>query len=269
MLHGRLRSALARLNPDVPEHALEDALRRLMCPAGVTLETRNRNFHRMVVAGVTVEYAAVDGRVCGAQVRVIDFDVPEANDWLAVNHFTVVENNHERRPDIVLFVNGLPLAVIEFKNPTDENATIRSSFQQLQTYKAEIPSLFAFNAAFVVSDGLEARIGTLTATWAWFKPWRTITGETLADPKLPQLQILVEGLCAPDHLLALIRDFIVFEDDGSGALAKKYVGPIFACSRRLDVESLALALLRDTLVPRLTSGELRVRDAETLLQQAY
>ena len=114
------------------------------------------------------------GPVRGEQVRVVDFDVPEANDWLVVNQFTVVENKHERRPDIVLFVNGLPLGVIELKNPADENETV---FQQLQTYKAEIPSLFAFNAALVVSDGLEARIGALTATWEWFKPWRTITGE--------------------------------------------------------------------------------------------
>ena len=178
----------------------------------------------MVVDGVTVEHIDADGAVRGAQVRVVDFDAPERNDWLAVNQFTVVENKHERRPDIVLFVNGLPLGVIELKNPTDETATIRSAFQQLQTYKAEIPSLFAFNAALIVSDGLEARIGTLTSPWEWFKPWRTITGETLADSKLPQLQVLVEGACAPRRLLTLVRDFIVFEDDGSGALAKKMAG---------------------------------------------
>ena len=224
VLNGRLRSALARLNPDLPADALDDALRRLTRPAGATLAARNRAFHRMVVDGITVEYVAVDGTVRGAQVRVVDFDAPEANDWLAVNQFTVVENKHERRPDIVLFVNGLPLGIIELKNPTDENATIRSAFRQFQTYKAEIPSLFAFNAALIVSDGLEARIGTLTSPWEWFKPWRTITGETLADSKLPQLQVLVEGGCAPRRLLALVRDFIVFEDDGSGALAKKMAG---------------------------------------------
>ena len=224
VLNGRLRSALARLNPNVPDEALDDALRRLTRPAGATLEARNRAFHRMIVDGVTVECVAADGAVRGAQVRVVDFDAPEANDWLAVNQFTVVENQHERRPDIVLFVNGLPLGVIELKNPTDENATIRSAFQQLQTYKAEIPSLFAFNAALIVSDGLEARIGTLTSPWEWFKPWRTITGETLADSKLPQLQVLVEGACAPRRLLSLVRDFVVFEDDGSGALTKKMAG---------------------------------------------
>ena len=224
VLQARLDFALVQLNPNVPNNALEDALRRLIHPTGRTLEARNRTFHRMLVDGITVEYVDDAGSVRGAQVHVIDFDTPEANDWLAVNQFTVVENKHERRPDIVLFVNGLPLAVIELKNPTDENATVRSAFQQLQTYKAEIPSLFAFNAALIVSDGLEACIGALTSPWEWFKPWRTITGEALADAKLPQLQVLIEGICAPDRLLALIRDFTTFEDDGRGALSKKLAG---------------------------------------------
>ena len=224
VLTTRLRSALARLNPDLPDDALEDALRRLTRPAGATLEARNRDFHRMLVAGVTVEHVDAGGRVRGDQVRVLDFDDLGNNDWLAVNQFTVVENKHERRPDIVLFVNGLPLAVIELKNPADENATISSAFHQLQTYKAEIPSLFTFNAALVVSDGLEARIGALTAGQEWFKPWRTIAGETLADPSLPQLQVLLEGVFNRRRLLALVRDFIVFEDDGSGALMKKIAG---------------------------------------------
>ena len=224
VLERRLRSALTHLNLDLPADVIEDAQRRLVRPAGATLEARNRAFHRMLVDGVTVEYVDAAGAVRGAQVRVVDFDAPETNDWLAINQFTVVENKHERRPDIVLYVNGLPLVVIELKNPADENATVRSAFQQLQTYKAEIPSLFAFNAALVVSDGLEARIGTLTAPWEWFKPWRTITGETLADPKLPQLRVLVEGICDPVRLLALVRDFTVFEDDGSGALTKKMAG---------------------------------------------
>ena len=224
VLQGRLRSALARLNPDLPTSELEDASRRLTRPAGATLEARNRDFHRMLVAGVTVEYLDRDGRIRGAQVRVLDFDEPDANDWLAVNQFTVVENRHERRPDIVLFVNGLPLAVVELKNPVDEDATVWSALQQLQTYKAEIPWLFVFNAALIVSDGLEARIGTLTAGREWCKPWRTISGEALADPKLPQLQVLLEGVFTRRRLLALVRDFIVFEDDGSGDLVKKMAG---------------------------------------------
>ena len=224
ILIARLRSALARLNPSLPDDAIEDALRRLTRPVGATLEARNRDFQRMLVAGLTVEHVDTAGRVRGAQVRVLDFGEPASNDWLAVNQFTVVENKHERRPDIVLFVNGLPLAVIELKNPADENATIWSAFHQLQTYKAEIPSLFAFNAALVVSDGLQARIGALTAGQEWFKPWRTIEGETLADSTLPQLQVLLQGVFHQSRLLELVRGFIVFEDGGSGALVKKMAG---------------------------------------------
>ena len=224
VLERRLRTALIRLNPSLPVEALDDAFRKLTRPEGTTLETGNRAFHRMAVDGVTVEYRDTDGVVRGAQAHVIDFDSWQANDWLAVNQFTVVENWHERRPDVVLFVNGMPLAVIELKNPADENATIWSALQQLQTYKAEIPSLFTFNAALVVSDGLEARIGTLTAGREWFKPWRTISGEALADPHMPQLQVMLEGAFAPRRFVVLIRDFIVFEDDGSGALVKKMAG---------------------------------------------
>ena len=224
ILAQRLRDALVRLNPDLPADALDDAFRKLIRPQGTTLEARNRSFHRMAVDGVTVEYRDADGAVRGAQVIVIDLDDPPNNDWLAVNQFTVVENRRERRPDVVLFVNGLPLAVVELKNPADEEATIWTAWQQLQTYKAEIPSLFAFNAALVVSDGLDARIGTLTAGWEWFKPWRTISGEELADPHMPQLQVMIEGICEPERFLALLRDFIVFEDDGSGALVKKMAG---------------------------------------------
>ena len=224
VLERRLRDALARLNPNLPVGTLNDAFRRLTRLEGPTLETRNRTFHRMLVEGVTVEYQADDGAIRGAQARIIDFYDPVGNDWLAVNQFTAVENKHERRPDIVLFVNGLPLGVIELKNPDDDEATIWTAWQQLQTYKAEIPSLFAFNTALLVSDGVEARIGTLTAGREWFKPWRTISGESLADPHLPQLQVMLEGVCEHRRFLTLVRDFIVFEDDGSGSLVKKMAG---------------------------------------------
>ena len=224
VLEGWLRAALDRLNPGLPAEALDGALRKLIRPEGATLETRNRAFHQMLVNGVTVEYRGDNGAIRGGQARVIDFDDPAANDWLAVNQFTVVENKHERRPDVVLFVNGLPLGLIELKNPADEDATIWTAWRQLQTYRAELPSLFAMNAALMVSDGAEARIGTLTAGREWFKPWRTISGETLADPYLPELQVMLEGVCEPRWFLALVRDFIAFEDDGSGALTKKMAG---------------------------------------------
>ena len=224
VLEHRLRDALDRLNPSVPAEALDDAVRKATQPGGSTLETRNRAFHRMLVEGVTVEYRTDEGRVRGAQARVIDFEDPANNDWLAVNQFTVSENKNTRRPDIVLFVNGLPLGIIELKNPADEDATIWTAWQQLQTYQVELPALFAMNTALMVSDGVEARIGTLTAGREWFKPWRTISGEVLADPQMPQLQVMLEGVCKPGRFLSLVRDFIVFEDDGSGALVKKMAG---------------------------------------------
>jgi type I restriction enzyme R subunit len=170
-----------------------------------------------------VEYRRPDGSIAGAQARVLDFDVPQNNDWLAVNQFTVAEGQHARRPDVVVFVNGLPLAVIELKNAADENATIWTAFHQLQTYQAQIPSLFATNAALVVSDGVQARIGALHAGQEWFKPWRTISGETLADPHLPELQVVIEGVFDKRWFLDLIHHFVVFEDSGA-ALVKKMAG---------------------------------------------
>ena len=251
VLHDRLLSALARINPDVPDDAIDDALRRLTQPTGATLEARNREFHRMLVAGITVEYSGPDGRIRGGQVQVLDFDEPGGNDLLAVSQFTVVEDHHERRPDIVLFVNGLPLAVIELKNPGAESATVRTAYQQLQTYKAQIPSLFDFNEILMVSDGLQARIGTLTAGWEWFKRWRTTTGEALADQSLPQIQVLLEGVCEPNRLLTLVRDFIVFEDDGSGALIKKMAGfHQFHAVQTAVAETLRAAALQQAVTGR-------------------
>ena len=223
VLEHRLRDALVAQSLGLPLDALDDAFRKLTRPESSSLANRNRAFHRMLVNGVEVEYRDAEGRARGDQVRVIDFENPANNDWLAVSQFTVTENRNTRRPDVVLFVNGLPLGLIELKNPADEDATIRTAWNQLQTYKAELPTLFAMNEALVVSDGIEARLGTLTAGWEWFKPWRTVTGETLADSKLTELQVMLEGIFKPDRFLALLRDFIVFEDDG-GALTKKLAG---------------------------------------------
>ncbi len=223
VLESRLRDALAVLNPSLPVDAIDDAYRRLTRPEGSILEARNRAFHRMLVNGVEIEYRDAEGSVRGDQVRVVDFETPANNDWLAVNQFSVTENRNTRRPDVVLFVNGLPLGVIELKNPADEDATIRTAWNQLQTYKSELPTLFAMNAALVVSDGNEARVGTLTGGWEWFKPWRTVTGEKLAAEHQIELQVMLQGVFEPRRFLAMVRDFIVFEDDG-GALAKKMAG---------------------------------------------
>jgi type I restriction enzyme, R subunit len=223
VLTRRLRDTLARLNPALPAEALEDAYRKLTRPEGPELVLRNRAAHRLLVDGVTVEYRERGGDIRGAQARVMDFDDLANNDWLAINQFRVVENKHSRRPDVVLFVNGLPLAVLELKNAATEDATIWTAWQQLQTYKAEFLSLFASNAVLVASDGVEARVGTLTAGREWFKPWRTISGEELADAHMPELQVVIAGLLAPRRLLDLVRDFIVFEDDG-GRILKKMAG---------------------------------------------
>ena len=224
VLDRRLRDALARLNPHLPPEALADAFRRLTRFDGPSLVTRNHQLHRMLVNGVEVEFRRPDGNIGGAQARVLDFDEPANNDWLVVNQFTVVENKHERRPDVVVFVNGLPLAVIELKNSADQRATIDSAFRQLQTYQAEIPSLFSYNEALVISDGTQARIGPVTGDREWFMPWRTISGEAVADDRLAQLQVVIEGVFERRRFLDLVHYFIVFEEMGAGALVKKMAG---------------------------------------------
>jgi type I restriction enzyme R subunit len=230
VLERRLRDALARLNPQVPADALEEAFRKLTRPDSPSLVVNNHAFHRMLVEGIPVEIQRKDGSSGHEQVWVIDFENAENNEFLAVNQFTVVEGRgylqiaQTRRPDVVLFVNGLPLAVMELKNAATENATIWTAFNQLQTYKTQIPSLFSFNEAMVISDGVQARIGTLTADREWFMPWRTIEGEELADTKLPQLQVVLQGVFEKRRFLDLIRHFIVFEDVGGGVLVKKMAG---------------------------------------------
>lgn len=223
ILDARLRSALARLNPDLPDEALEDARRKLARLDAPSLIERNRAVHRMLVDGISVEFRRKDGSIGGAQARLIDFDDPAQNDWLAVNQFTVAEGQHLRRPDIVLFVNGLPLAVIELKNAADEGADVWAAFRQLGTYQAQIPALFSTNVALVASDGAQARIGSIGAGREWFKPWRTITGRDEAI-KLAELQVVLEGVFEHRRFLDLIRYFVVFEALEGGKLVKKMAG---------------------------------------------
>ncbi len=219
----RLREALARINPRVPAEALDEAVRKTLRTETPKLEENNRRFHRSLIEGLQVEYRNDEGRVVYGQVNLVDFDDPANNDWLAVNQFTVVENKINRRPDIVVFLNGLPLGVIELKNLADENATIRDAFNQLQTYKGDIPSLFTYNEALVISDGIEARLGTLTAGWERFMPWRTVEGDDLAPKGSLALEVLLRGVFDKKRFLDLVRHFVVFED-ASGTLAKKMAG---------------------------------------------
>ena len=180
----------------------------------------------MLFYGVTVEYWTSDGNVSGVPAQVVDFDNPSNNDWLAVNQFSVTENPNTRRPDVLLFVNGLPLGTIELKNPVDEDATVWTAWNQLQTYKSELPALFSMNESMVVSAGMDARIGAVTAGKEWFKPRRTIGGEAPQDGGLMELQVMLIGVCVLRRFLSLVHGFIVFEDDGRGKLAKKMAGSI-------------------------------------------
>jgi type I restriction enzyme R subunit len=221
ILERRLRDVIARLNPDVPAEAQEDAIRKVLRPETPVLLENNLRFHRMVVNGVTVEYKRPDGTVRGDQVRLLDFDNPANNDFLVVNQFAVSEGQNMRIPDLVVFVNGLPLAVVELKNPADEKATIYGAYNQLQTYKAQIGSLFTYNEILAVSDGLNARFGSLTASYEWFLPWHTIEGEREAKASELELEVLVKGLFDPERLLNYVRHFIVIEKDTAGNYTKK------------------------------------------------
>ena len=223
VLANRLHAAIARLNPGLAPDRCEEVFRKVIQAETPGLVEENRRLHGYLVDGVPIEVAREDGTITGQLVRLVDFEDLSANDWLAVNQFTVIEHQANRRPDVVLFINGLPLGVIELKNPGDENATLDGAFNQLQTYKAQIPSLFRTNAALIISDGLWARIGSLTADRERFMPWRTVHGDDLAPKDTPELETLIKGVFDKERFLTLVRDFIVFGDTGEG-LAKILAG---------------------------------------------
>lgn len=212
VLVGRLTAAVERFNASIPAEARAEAIRKILQTETPNLITENRRIHRLLVEGVPVEFYGPDGTVRGGSVSLIDFDNPENNDWLATNQFTVIEGGSNRRPDVVVFVNGLPLGVIELKNPGDGNATLAGAFNQLQTYKVQISSLFRTNAVLVTSDGLTARVGSLTADAERFMPWRTTDGTEVVPKGIPELPTLVEGVFEKRRFLDLLKDFVVFRE---------------------------------------------------------
>jgi len=222
LLLDRLRRALARINPQVPADAIADAVRKLSSVAGPNLEESNRRFHQFLTDGISVEYRD-KGRLVHDLVLLFDVAEADNNDWAAVNQFTIVENRANRRPDIAIFLNGIPLALFELKNLADENAGIRDAFHQFQTYKRDIPGLFPYNEILVISDGIEARLGTLTSGWERFMPWRTIAGDQIASKGSLELEVLIRGIFEKRRFLDLIRHFIVFESTKTG-LVKKIAG---------------------------------------------
>jgi type I restriction enzyme R subunit len=220
ILPQRLLSVLSSLNPSIPQEAIEESAKKLTRTVAPTLLAQNHAMHRMLVDGVDVSYRKGD-RIINDKVKVIDFDHPEKNDWLIINQFTIIENGINRRPDLLVFLNGLPIADIELKNPADESATIWTAFNQIQTYKHEIPSLFQYNCLLAISDGLEARLGSLTADKERFQAWKTIEGEKLAPTTTTQMEVMIRGVFDKKRLLEFIQHFIVFEADGKGSWLKK------------------------------------------------
>jgi type I restriction enzyme, R subunit len=218
LLLSRLKAAIDRLNPHIPSAAREDALKKIIASATPNLIEENCRLHHALVEGVAVEYYGDDGTIRGDTVHLISFEDADANDWLVLDQFTVIENGHNRRPDVVVFINGLPLGVIELKNPGTESATLSSAWNQLQTYKTQIPSLFRTNAVLVTSDGLMARVGSLTANEERFMPWRTTDGQMIAPKGSPEMEVLVEGIFKKQRFLDLIRDFTVFGKSETGLI---------------------------------------------------
>lgn len=219
VLSTRLRDAIDKLNPSITQDAKEDALKKVLRTDSPNLVINNETFHKYLTDGVDVEVRTESG-IRGEKVYIVDFENPENNEFLAINQFTVIEGNQNKRPDIILFVNGLPLVVIELKNAVDENATIKSAYNQIQTYKQAIPSLFTYNELLIISDGWDAQSGSLTSGFGRFMPWKTKDGKTEASHLDMGMQVMFNGMLNKQTLLDLIRQFIVFEKSDSKTLKK-------------------------------------------------
>jgi len=212
VLQNRLRDAIDRINPSIPANAREEAFKKALRTVSVNLLDNNEAFHLMLTDGVDVKFSIGEGKTKSDKVWLIDFSIIENNEFLAVNQYTVLENHNNKRPDIVLLVNGLPLVVVELKNAADENADVQAAFNQIQTYKQLIPSLFTTNAFLIVSDGWFAKIGTISSDYPCFMEWKTADGETIVDAKREsELEPMIKGLLNKKTLLDVIRHFIVFE----------------------------------------------------------
>ena len=213
-LEERLRNALYSINSEIPNKAIESAIREVLIPKEPSMLENNRNFHRMVTDGIDVEYEREDGSIKYDKVWLFDKKDKKNNDWLVINQFTVQEGEYTRRPDIVVFVNGLPLVVMELKSAVAENATINTAYNKLQNYKDQIPSLFTYNEILIISDGHNARAGTITSNIERFMTWRTIDGEEIAPKEIPELEVLIKGIFDRERFLELVHNFILFQDDG-------------------------------------------------------
>ena len=219
VLTGRLRAAVARLNPELPADALDEVVKTVLRPESQSLMTENWRAYQLLTQGVPVQYRAADGSIREVRAQLINWADPSDNDFVAINQYTI-QGKSERRPDIILFVNGLPLVLIELKRPGMANATMRGAFNQVNTYVKQIPDAFIWNQITVISDGVQARAGTFTSGWEHYAPWKTINGQDLAPAGMPQVDVLVQGMLNPDQLLDLVRNFVVFTGDGVDLVKK-------------------------------------------------
>ncbi len=213
VLISRLRERLRIINPDFPDEAIDDAVRKILKTDSQNFVSNNQEFHKMLVNGIDIEYRGKDEKVRGDKLFVLDFNQIDNNEFLAVNQFTIIENRHERRPDIVLFLNGIPIVVIELKNPEDENATIWSAFRQIQTYMQDLPGLFRFNEICIISDGIESRYGTISSQRERYMQWKTINYEKTQNKA--QVNTIINGFLSRNVLMDIVRNFIVFQMEKS------------------------------------------------------
>jgi len=209
ILEDDLRQAIEKLN-NIPDEAIEKVIKKIKRLNSKNIIKNNEQFHNFLVEGVPLEYRAKDGKITYDYIKIVDFENPNNNFFKAINQFTIIENNKHRRPDIIIFVNGMPLAIFELKNPADEKADLISAYKQFQTYKNEIPTVFNYNELLVISDGTYAEVGTITSSKEWFLPWKTIDGKKLALPTIPQIEVLLKGLFNKEILLDVIKNFITF-----------------------------------------------------------
>ena len=212
VLVGRLRSAIARLNPSLPTDAVGAAVKAVLRAESQVVMSENWRGYQLLTQGVPVEYRNSDGEIREVRAHLVDWEHPGNNDFAAINQLTI-QGKSERRPDVLLFVNGLPLVLMELKRPGEKNATLRGAFNQVQTYLSQIPDVFSWNQITVISDGVQARAGTFTAAWEHYAPWKTIDGITHAPAGIPQAEVLVRGMFTPERLLDLVRNFVVYCDE--------------------------------------------------------
>ena len=214
VLVDRLRDALRRINPTLDVKVIEEAIQKIIANASPNLILNNQQFHKLATDGIEIQVQGTDGYNPTVSVYVFDFEHPQNNDFMAVNQFTIIEGQANKRPDVLVFVNGLPVVVMELKNATNEDVDISDAYHQIQTYKQALPTLFRYNAFLITSDGINARVGSLTANEERFMKWRTVDGTSLASPAEPQLEVMINGMLAPHRLLDIMQNFILFQSDG-------------------------------------------------------